>query len=522
MHFYFLVLLIVTLGPLSASAGQEIPELVSSETLHVLRRDNPTRARHFPCSNHQTTLLKELRSQGSELYRLYYPVIADQPTTLMAIEKLDPVTQSPVEFKHPMLLNGRKSWTHWMPSHLAQQGHLPWIEKPLSRMQRECHTLPISAEPKVHLLSQSTSTLLEAEMEQFSLFAIPRQLESTPTFNWEPGNYSWEFDPHQFKMWAGYLWEFKDGRIFKGYRKHRDRNENLPLTPSEHLTASDEKSILGYYSKLNLLKAPAHVSETQALSPLDKFGLWAAQDHGLDWWLPSSWEASHHYTQYPWGGYCNASAVLPFLWDRPTQKVIDHGLQFDPRDLVGIMQAASYDVDFLFWGNRYHGQPGNDIADPNPELVVNLLREYLGKNHIPLVYDWDASAGVGNLVALRSHLKIEPTQNPLKHHATLQIDSVGNLGDEELSVQEDEEAKVRAWNGSTMTKVYEFQIVFNPDGTFHSAYWTDIKSHPDFLWLPIGFKDFGTPDEQNPHIKAQDVQRLVRLSTPDSRATPVP
>ncbi len=495
-----LVFILTNLTTSFAIAAPGIPNLISSEMIGG------------PPGGEANSFLREIRAEDNQVYLLYYPIRDGKPDDLMTIEKVDSSSHRRIVFKHRLSINGRKDWTQWIPGSLGDRGHLPWdTSGQLLSME--------SARP----LSQLTEQILTEETAKFQLFKSSVQLESNSDFKWEVGTYSWEFDPKKFKMWAGYLWDFKDGRLFKGYRTRPTTSPSGSLTPSENLAATEINEIKNYYSKLpSRILDDYRGEKSRAVSPLDKYGLWASRDHALEWSLPSSWEANHHFTQYAWGGYCNCSCALPYLWDRPTKKVIDHDLWFDPRDLVGIMQVASYQVEYLFWGNRFDGRSHDDIADPNPELVIDLLREYLGKNRMPIVYDWEAGPSVGNLLVLRSHLKIESTSDPLKRHATLILDSVGNLGDNELPAKEDEEATVRSWNGSTMAKIYGIDIELNPDETFKSAHWADTASHPDFFWLPIGLKDYEKSDAQNPYLKIKDIQRLIEKSTPDSRIIGAP
>ncbi len=456
--------------------------------------------------------LEETRSDHKHWFKTYYSLTDGKPQHLTGIEKIDAESRATIAYKHRILLNGKAQWTQWLPASLGTQGSLAWgkASKNIFQIER------VDTEP----LKQADA-ILELEVKSFQLFDDLLQIRSEPEFEWKPGTYHWAYSPKKLKMWSGYLWDFKDGRLFRGYRVHRDPSVQSPLSPSEMLTSGEIQGIKAYYDQLPNQKSikESKKEESVTYSPLDKYGIWAERDQGITWWLPSAWEASHHFTQFSWGGYCNSSAVLPFLWDRPTQTVLDRDVWFDPRDLAGIMQAASYQVESHFWGERFSGDEGDDTADPNPKLVVDVLKEYLGKQQIPLIYDWEAGPSVGNLVILWAELQIQPTQEPKHLHATLILHSVGNLEDTRATAIENEISNIPDWNGSTSSKEFAFEIELNSDDSFKSAHWTDPSKHPDFLWLPIGLRDYSAPHLKNPYLKIKDVQRLIEKSQPKPRSS---
>lgn len=510
-------LILISNSPLSWSS--EIPKHRTSVKIvkHPVQMLNPTRHSVQPDENLGTiesirSTVVETRAQGNHLFRLYYERQdrrdPTSPMKLLGIEHFDQNTGKLKEFKHSFMLAGETQWTSWMPAEAKKQGHFSWpTEEEISREPERENLIPTEMEALDSALAEAQNHEEQKTINTIQSLDAAAGPEAT---NWAPGDYTWSYDPSKIKIWSGYLWDFTKDKMFRGYRTP-DHPGDI-LTPSQNVTTSDYRTVENYYKGYVNDFSTYTASNSRWLSPLDKWGIWAQRRFHQSWWLAPAWEATNHHVNYAWGGYCNSSVVLPFLWQKPKHYVIDQDLLFDERDLVGLMQVASYRVDYYFWGNRYNGAPGEDIADPTPQFSINLLQVYLGQNHIPLLFDHEAGPAVGNLTALSATVHIEKTSDPLVRNATLSIVNVGNMEDNLLPATQTEEAKVPDWTWGTDTKVYPFTITLNPNGTLKSTQWVKNDYHPDFFWLPTGIQDYPPPHQKNPWVPLTYIRELVKKS----------
>jgi len=449
------------------------------------------------------------RADEKYSYQVSFSVNSDNSVDLVGIERFTLSDQKLMEFRHKAVVAGQETWTHWIMGSLEKKGTLPW---PTYKEGQDV--------ARGLMLLKGDPVLARAEAElalktnEFHLFeAAPLRVLDRPlrTYqDWAPGVYSWSYDPGKFKVWAGYLWDFQKGLMFRGYRE--PESPGALLTPSQNLESSEITQINSYYSLVPWKAESSNEENSRWLSPLDKYGIWAERSSKQFWYLPSAWEAANHSTNFTWGGYCNASTALPFLWKKPQHSIVDHRIVFDPRDLVGLMQVASYQVDYIMWGNRFNGKAQDDVSDPDPETSINILSTYLGDERIPVIFDHEAGPAVGNLLALSAKLEIENTVDPQIRHATLSIASLGNLEDFQLIAKQREIAMTPEWNGSTMQKVYGFKIYLDAGGNLKSTVWDDKEFHPDFFWLPTGHKDYPPPYYKNPYLPLASFKQLVEKS----------
>jgi hypothetical protein len=436
----------------------------------------------------ETCIIQTIENE-QDRFRLHY-VMAKTPL-LSAIELQDHESGKTLGFRYRYLTQGEERWTSWTPPHLQSNARTLWTQELILKSRR--------------LIEQD----FQRQNKKFNLLLT--DLPKDDPLSFEPGEQSWSYNPVNIKIWSGYLWDFKNGWMFRGYRKSKIENEIL--TPSQNQTSSELAAIKNYYSKVPEKIMEAYdVQSSRWLSPLDKWGFWANRRLDQSWWIASAWEGLYHHTNVTWGGYCNASTVLPFLWKKPAHRIEDLGLIFDPRDLVALMQVASYKVDYLFWGARYNGAFGETQEDPSPEFVIDLLRHYLGQNGVPLIMDHEAGPAIGNVLALAARVKIVATDDPLVRSGTLFIDNVGNMEDDLAVGTKEDEALVPDWSWGTNTKKYDFKILLNPDGSLKSTAWDKSDFHPDFFWLPTGNRDYPAPYQKNPHLPLKYVQELVEKS----------
>ncbi len=452
--------------------------------------------------------LVENRIENGKKWRLFYKYKSHAGTDaleLIAVESLRTDDDSVQAFRHRIQLNGEEAWTSWLSASLKQNAVFPWPVEKNGSSSADTDPSSLSAFSRPSIQAEQELTETDA---RFNLFTPV----TTQGLNWAPGNYEWGYDASKITIWSGYLWDFKKAWMFRGFRK--PKVAETVLTPSQQQGQHDPRKVTDYYlAQPPGIDRPYHADNSRNLSPMDKWGFWASRKFGQTWWKAASWEGINHHTNLTWGGYCNASTTLPFLWKKPQHGVVDQNLTFDPRDLVAIIQAASYHVEYLFWGHRYNGKSGEPIAEPTPDFVIGLLAEYLGNQHIPMVFDHEAGPAVGNILALKSRLKVEATEDPLVRNGFLEIDNMGNMEDDLAQGAEDQEALVPDWSWGTDTKKYSFKIYLNPDGSLKTTAWEKPDFHPDFLWFPTGIKDsYPAPHKTNPYLELNYVRELVKKS----------
>ena len=441
----------------------------------------------------QSTVFVETQSapEGDSL-SFFLPNETTQDLDLVAIEQRDPLTHRLLRFRHRATLSGIESWTDWMSASLYP-GSTSWSGTVRSR--QILHDPAVLARMQSHLASLPRSSREPFEVSDFDLAGLP------------PGEYGWNYDPAKWKPWAGFLWDFQTGVLFRGYRKPDSPGEFM--TPSAGLTSSNPDDVWNYYQSADGRFPSAQFTGDNShwLSPMDKWGNWASRRFGQTWWSADEWEATHHFTNVPWGGYCNGAVNASILLKKPQHSFVDQGIEFDTRDMVGILQAALYETDFLMWGNRYDG-PGNDISDPKPSLVVQVAHEYLGVQHVPIAMDKEAGEKIGNVVVLGTRLVIESTADPLVRHGTLYMKDYSTWTDDLVARNEDATVANVPADGENV-EVYGFRIFLNEDGTLKDTQWDEITVHPDFLWLPIRES---TSAGRNPFLQLDFVHELLSKS----------
>lgn len=473
--------------------------LFIGELTHEVSLPSPERSEVEGWTRETVTTLVEELSGG---FRAYYEVHETGPR-LSLIERRSS-DGALIAFRHRYMADGEERWTGWLNPSLRD---LAVSRLPEARsVERSAQLRPLRSGNR---LKEATRELLQVS----SRFELLNDSLPAPTagISLEPGDHSWSYDAAGIKIWAGYLWDFKNGWLFRGYRKSDKEGEIL--TPSQNLNSPKLEDIRRYYSAFpSRFTEEYTVANSRWLSPLDKWGIRALRRKGEKWWISSGWEALHHFNNHDWGGYCNASTVLPFLWKKPARGVIDTDLLFDPRDLVGLIQVASYKVDYQFYGERYNGGTWDTLAEPAPHRVLELLRQYIGENKTPIIMDHEAGPAVGNVLALAARVKIEATADPLVRKGTLAIDNMGNMEDTLAAGKKDEEALVPDWTWGTDTKTYNFTIRLKADGSVQSSEWEKNDFHPDFFWIPTGIRDYGPPHTKNPYLPVEDVRELIRKS----------
>jgi hypothetical protein len=404
---------------------------------------------------------------------------------LMALERGHLPSRSAEAYRHRYQLAGESRWTGWLPVSLRPWAAWPDPGNPARATRIETASAPAGAD-----LRQVEELLAGAPRDGFS---------------WTPGKRHWQYDASRWRPWAGYLWDFHDGYLWKGYRK------GDKLTPSQKMGHTDPQKIRSFYLSLPEDLPTTYTEErSHALSPLDKYGIWESRHAGQAWWWPSAWEAASHNKTSDWGGYCNASAAMALLWPRPEEPFTSLGVRFDPRDVAGILQVASFRVDMLFFGWRFNGLPGDEVRDPAPSLVLDVLDQYLNGEGIPVVTDVHAGTKVDNYVILAADVSIEGGDEPGSRKGKLKLEMMHYHGDSK--VDRDQAASVPWWpEGERARKEWKFKAQLNPDGSVRSSEWEKKDSHPDFLWIPTANRDYPPPHIRNPYLKMDSVRALLGI-----------
>ncbi len=518
------------------------------------------------------TTLVETLSEGDLSYKLFYAVESDGDPRLIAVEKWDSSSVHLIAFRHRFMSGGEERWTDWLPATLRDGADVSWPEasslsspsrgfvrtavnnpellstlekvrqnadaefrifgdaprgRPVPSPSPSPSVVP-SPEPPRRAPAPAPAPVpprpAPAPMPAPAPVPVPPRPAPAPSpsvspsapapapgsarYSWQQGEYSWSYDKTRWTPWAGYLWEYKNGWMWRGYRKPSVPGE--VLTPSQNQVSTDPARIEAYYRVLpSQIRTTYHEWNSRWLSPLDKWGIWAWRRFGQNWWSAPQWEAINKFTNFEWGGYCNASSAMAMLYRRPTKSFVDQNITFDPRDIVALMQVATWKVDYLFFGRRYNS-PRDDISDPSPRYVVELIDEYLGKHGTALVMDHEAGPAVGNVVLLSAKLKIQNTSDPLVRTAQLELVNMGNMDD--TMAEKLEVAMVPPWTWGTDTKVFAFKVYLNADGSLRSTAWDDEKLHPDFFWFPTGNREYEPPHRKNPFVQLFHLHQLMKKS----------
>ena len=112
------------------------------------------------------------------------------------------------------------------------------------------------------------------------------------------------------------------------------------------------------------------------------------------------WEAANHNNPATWGGHCNgwaASALLYSEMDHPvfheaTQTVIKNS------DFNALLAESNYCVNYSFYGQRYDGNPGDDLLDISPDLFHKVLTYFIATAQKGVIMDIHPDEPVDNQV----------------------------------------------------------------------------------------------------------------------------
>jgi hypothetical protein len=487
---------VVGIGLLALASGAQARD---SGSISRIRHQEvrPSTARTGLPEVARVTSWAEFKAVPEGMLTHYYQQHEDGSFLRIATEKRD-LAGRLLAFRHRYQLSGEEGWTPWLPPQIRGAANASWPD-----LDAPAGALAETPERDSRVLA-----LIHAESVRANLAATdpPPAREGFKDWN-RSGTYEWAIEPSRWTPWAGWLWDFHKGMLWRGYRD--PGVSGTRLTPSQDQASHVPAEVEHYYGQLpSDLPSQATEPDSRWLSPLDKWGFWASRRTGQNWKLAPAWEGVSHHTNFAWGGYCNASAASSILWKKPQHGFTDLDLRFDTRDVMGILQAATFRVDYLFYGSRYYG-PGDDIRDPSPDRVVDLLHEYIARARLPLIVDVEAADAVGNETAYRFKLVISDRENPRERDGILHIYSVTNHLDDRVG--QDADAGIPELAEVNLPEhIFFFTIYLKSDGSLKETKWVEDDFHPDFLWFPTGASDYGPPHRRNPYLKIDLVKELLK------------
>jgi hypothetical protein len=299
------------------------------------------------------------------------------------------------------------------------------------------------------------------------------------------------------------------------------------------------------------------------LSPMDKLALQLYVKGGQSsnpFYLPA-WELLNHYSPKggSWWGHCNGWSGAAILTNEPRVPVQvalgDQQVTYTTADLKGLFSEAHYSTTSRFYGSRFNGDEGDDVADLTPKAFHIIVTHYLRDRQVPFVFDTVATEEVWNFPAYDVDMKVTETTPPgaldddwminlntattfdfewlisgelaasiidyRESHGAFQ--SVGELKDVTGMTDSDYEGLLGlvtvgtatgertfdvsatvtiATDGVSETHVdgstpqsnvetWDYTLVTDKDGLVLRGTWKDERSHPDFAWVPYDNPAFG-------------------------------
>jgi hypothetical protein len=239
----------------------------------------------------------------------------------------------------------------------------------------------------------------------------------------------------------------------------------------------------------------------------------------------AGWERKMPYHFMPggpeWWGHCHAWAAASILEPEPRRAVSQSGVTFYVGDLKGLLTEAHFSDHPAFYGQRFYGNPGDDLEDMYPLQVWDVLRQYIDRNQLPLIFDLDPGPGVWSYPAYRYQISFQPIDE-----ATYQSAAAAALPWEKrprpagLPGTVPYRGQLSLWGASfgvypdflgTATEQHDYTFVFRAQGgvlATGSDHWVgpSVQDHPDFAWYPTARA------QENPELDYGLVSRLVGQS----------
>jgi hypothetical protein len=213
----------------------------------------------------------------------------------------------------------------------------------------------------------------------------------------------------------------------------------------------------------------------------------------------SAWEiANHSLSTVAWGGHCNGWAASSVLYAEPTNHLWDAANQkvLLTSDLKGMLNEASFCVNWAFYGHRYYGNPGDDLNDIYPDLFHQVLVYYMTNVKKPVAFDYERDVPVDNSVI--TGYKMTITQNATDPKA---FDVVADLRVHHYEVDRNENTGPAQY----YTRTYSYTLETDGSGNILSGKWTG-GDNPDFLWVPLSNTNC---TGKNPNLDPDNIERIV-------------
>lgn len=215
---------------------------------------------------------------------------------------------------------------------------------------------------------------------------------------------------------------------------------------------------------------PAFDLALNDLSPMDKFALLQQKEghtYGTNPWFIGAWELLNHWSPAgsSWFGHCNGWAAAAILTNEPRQaKTVAFGpsdqwsMALSVADQKGLLSETNYSTLSNFFGARYNGDPGDDLADLTPKAVLQVLSTYIGERGVPLVFDTTAGDEVWNFPAWGYTVTLTQTSGGSGSASASGLININTAGKAELmtlwgisSVRADRVIAYRQANGAFQT-----------------------------------------------------------------------
>ncbi|MEI6790838.1 MAG: hypothetical protein WCK42_06625 [Myxococcaceae bacterium] len=195
-----------------------------------------------------------------------------------------------------------------------------------------------------------------------------------------------------------------------------------------------------------------------------------------------AYELKNHETHgIAWGGHCDMASRVCCLLKQPVRDVVHNGVKFTPHDIQGLLVMVSNDLaadNEPFIGQRNNGNPGDDPAEPRPQVLMPKLMEW-AKAGYSYVLDIDNSTEVWNYAF--DSTKIQEFNSPQDGMRRMTGESGGQI-------------KYQTWHLSgtgydAEIRNYKSWTEYDDNGKILSSGWfgaaSDHKRNPDFAWRPI-------------------------------------
>jgi hypothetical protein len=217
-----------------------------------------------------------------------------------------------------------------------------------------------------------------------------------------------------------------------------------------------------------------------------------------------AWEDTHMYHFDPvgadWWGHCHAWAAASVLEPEPRHDVPMGGLIFHVGDIKGLLSEAHYSDRATFYGQRFNGNPGDDLEDMYPLMVWQVLRQYINQNKMPIVLDLNPGPQVWSYPVYKYQLTWQPIDAgsyqsaaaaalPLEKRPGASTPPYGTTYYQgQLSLWAST-FEVNPDDLGTKAEQHNYTFVFQAQGSqlvANSDHWSgaSVQDHPDFAWYP--------------------------------------